>query len=97
MGGSKDDPGIAARVFHDNVPIMKRGIVWIIAGMSGLYVVAGPIPDPIPLVDEALALWIFVKSMGFLGHDVRGMVPFLGKRRRAARSATRTAGQTIDV
>ena len=78
---------------------MKRRIAWAFAISSGLYLlVVGPLPDPIPIVDEATALLIFVKSMAYLGYDVTRWVPFLGKRKVPGKPAEgRAGGQTVDV
>jgi hypothetical protein len=78
---------------------MKRRIAWTLATFSGLYLlIAGPIPDPIPLIDEATALLIFVKSTAYLGYDVRRWIPFLGKGRGRRPSETRRKPDvTIDV
>lgn len=78
---------------------MKRRVAWFLAISSGLYLlVAGPLPDPLPILDEATALMIFVKSMAYLGFDVSRLVPFLGKRRsRKMPAAKGASGQTIDV
>lgn len=77
---------------------MKRRLAWTLAISSGLYLlVAGPLPDPIPVLDEATALLIFVKSMAFLGYDVTRWLPFLGKRKVEKPVGGRAAGQTVDV
>lgn len=77
---------------------MKRFAAWGLATVSGLYVLAGPIPDPLPLVDEAFALWIFVKTTTYLGYDVRGWIPFLRKRKRLVpRNSNSARNRTVDV
>ena len=74
---------------------MKRRLAWVLAGLSGTFLlISVPIPDPVPFLDEATALLIFVKSMAYLGYDVRRWLPFLGKAK--ARSGNRP-GATIDV
>ncbi len=78
---------------------MKRRIAWFLAILSGLYLlIAGPLPDPIPFVDEATALWIFVKAMGYLGYDVARFIPFLRKGKSPKRTTSSGKPEvTIDV
>lgn len=73
---------------------MKKLIAAIFAVLSGSYVLFGWIPDPLPFIDEAMALAIFVKSMDVLGFDVRRFIPFMGKR---AKTAPKTGPQVVDV
>ena len=78
---------------------MKRKVVWMFAILSGLYLlIAGPLPDPIPIIDEATALLVFVKAMGYLGYDVTRWLPFIGKpKARAKPTRVPAAGQVVDV
>ena len=72
---------------------MKRRIAWILAILSALYLlIVGPLPDPLPFFDEATALLIFVKSMAYLGYDVRRFLPFLRKK-----DSPKPPGRTINV
>jgi hypothetical protein len=71
----------------------------MLASFSGIYLlIAGPIPDPLPFIDEATALLVFVKSMAYLGYDVRRWVPFLGKGKSPKAASPKSPRDvTIDV
>lgn len=72
---------------------MKQRIALFLAILSALYLLTvGLMPDPLPFIDEATALLIFIKSMAYLGYDARRWLPFLRKQGQA-----RSTGQTIDV
>jgi hypothetical protein len=74
---------------------VKKLIAFLFALASGSYFfLLGWIPDPIPFVDEATALIIFVKSMQVLGIDLTRFIPFLGKGHK---TAPKPPGPVVDV
>lgn len=81
--------------------VMKRLLLWIVALISGFYAfIAGPfIPDPLPLLDEAVALAIFLKATSALGYDVRRWLPFFGKGGAPKQGGRQTKAKdmTVDV
>ena len=77
---------------------MKKFFAAVFALFSGLYLLiwgpmVGPL-DPVPIIDEATALLIFVKSMAVLGVDLTRFIPFLGKKSKAD---GKTTGTVVDV
>lgn len=64
---------------------MKRKLAWIGAILSGLYLlIIGPLPfpamDPLPFIDEVVALGLFLKCTSYLGYDLRKWLPFMEKK-----------------
>ncbi len=79
---------------------MKRKLAWTGAILSGLYLLtAGPIPDPLPFIDEGMALALFLKCTSSLGYDLRKWLPFFGKNAKSKHSKNTTDEKdvTIDV
>ncbi len=79
---------------------MKRKLAWTGAVVSGLYLLTvGPIPDPIPFIDEGVALAVFLKCTAYLGYDLRKWLPFFGKsaKSKPSEKTTKDKGVTIDV
>ena len=57
---------------------MKRIVLWLLAILSGLYLlILGPLIDPLPFLDEAVALAVFAFVMRALGYDVARWIPIL--------------------
>ena len=80
---------------------MKRFIALPIAVFSGLYLLImgpmfGPV-DPLPIIDEALALMVFVQAMAALGVDVRRWLPFFGKKPPPVPVRAEARHRTVDV
>lgn len=76
---------------------MKKFLAAVVALLSGGYLLAlGWVPDPLPFLDEATALLILVKSLSVLGIDLSRYVPFLSKRLKARKNASKV-GVVIDV
>lgn len=83
---------------------MKRKLAWVGAAVSGLYLLTiGPLPfpamDPLPFIDEAFALAIFLKCTASLGYDLRKWLPFFGKSSKSKPSQKNDDEKevTIDV
>jgi hypothetical protein len=79
---------------------MKRKIAWTVASVSGLYLLTlGPLPDPVPLMDEAVALAVFLTCASHLGYNFAKWLPFARKRGKGRRSQEHGFGPglTLDV
>jgi hypothetical protein len=83
---------------------MKRKLAWAGAIISGLYLLTiGPLPftvmDPLPFIDEAIALAFFLKCTSILGYDLRKWLPFFGKSAKPGPKKKRDDSKdvTIDV
>ena len=83
---------------------MKRKLTWLGAILSGLYLLTiGPLPfpafDPLPFIDEAIALAFFLKCTSSLGFDMRKWLPFFGKNGKSKPSQNPDDDKevTIDV
>lgn len=83
---------------------MKRKLAWTGAILSGLYLLTiGPLPfpaiDPLPFIDEAVALGIFLKCTSYLGYDLRKWLPFMGKKGKSSPREREASKKdvTIDV
>lgn len=75
---------------------MKKLFALFFAVLSGLYLMTiGIMPDPLPIIDEAAAFLILVRSLGVLGIDIGRFLPFLGKK--DPRRATGRRNRAVDI
>ncbi len=84
----------------DTLPSVKHRIAKTAALFSGLYLlVAGPFPDPLPLIDEGIMMMIFLTSMKALGKDGNWWLPLFGRKAASGTSGfgTKARDATIDV
>ena len=76
---------------------MKKAIATLAVLMSGGYLLTlGILPDPVPFIDEGIALVVLVKSLAYLGIDISRFVPFMSRKVKPEK-APGGDGQTIDV
>ncbi len=62
---------------------MNKVVALILAILSGLYLaIGGPLPDPIPFIDEGLAFMVLLNSLAVLGLDLRRFVGMKGKDKK---------------
>ena len=66
---------------------MKKLIALVLAVASGVYLLFGWLPDPIPFIDEGVALLVFLNSLAHLGLDLRGFFG-VGKGKKEKEGAT---------
>jgi len=70
---------------------MKKILAIVLAVFSGLYLLLmGPVLDPLPFLDEGLALLVLVNCLSYLGFDLRGL-------RGGSRKSLRAKGGDIRV
>lgn len=76
---------------------MKKALATLAVLMSGGYLLTlGILPDPVPFIDEGIALVVLVKSLGYLGIDISRFVPFMSRKVKPGKGPEGD-GQTIDV
>ncbi len=77
-------PGFAGPAFRGKLPAVKRLFLWIIAALSGLYLLLmGPLIDPLPLLDEAVVIGVLAFALRALGFDVTRWIPLVRRFRRS--------------
>lgn len=76
---------------------MKKALATLAVLMSGGYLLTlGIVPDPVPFIDEGIALVVLVKSLAYLGIDISRFVPFMSRKVKSGKGPEGD-GQTIDV
>lgn len=76
---------------------MKKALATLAVLMSGGYLLTlGILPDPVPFIDEGVALVVLVKSLAYLGIDISRFVPFMSRKAKQEKTPEGD-GQTIDV
>jgi hypothetical protein len=79
---------------------MKRKLAWLGVILPTLYLLTiGLIPDPVPFVDEGIALFVLGRCAEYLGYDLLKWLPFLPKKKTYPPSSPRAdhKGVTLDV
>lgn len=79
---------------------MNKRFAKTLAIVSGLYLLLlGPLPDPLPLIDEGLMMMVFLASMKALGKDGNPWLALFGRKTKADSTgfSERARDATIDV
>jgi hypothetical protein len=79
---------------------MKRKLAWLGVILSVLYLLTiGILPDPIPFIDEGIAIAVLLKCASYLGYDLHKWLPFMPKKKTYPTTNHRdnAKGVTIDV
>ena len=69
---------------------MRKLLALIMAVLSGGYLLFGWVPDPIPFIDEGVALVVFLNCLADLGLDLRSLFGVKVEKKPQE-------GQTIDI
>lgn len=79
---------LAGGGFRASLRGVKRLFLWLVVALSGLYLLLmGPLFDPVPLVDEAVAIGVLAFALRALGYDVGRWIPLVRRFRRSAGGA----------
>ena len=77
---------------------MKRKLAWLGVILSTLYLLTlGIFPDPIPFVDEGVALAVLLKCAAYLGYDLRKWLPYFSGKGKSAEKKCKRSNKSITI
>ena len=94
----KKTPKVAGRILRITSQFMKRKFAWLGAILSALYLLTiGLIPDPVPFIDEGIALAVLIQCASYLGYDLRKWLPFFPKKKIYPASSQRENDKSVMI